>query len=161
MENPAFDYENLLLYVTISQIFRIFIIPFYTAPVTLTTVLQLVEIEEQNSPVQQRRKVPVVELTNSNTDLLASPPESVSSSSAQDDELTVAAVQPAKSSKPLYYIASQNDLYQTNEYIKFIVPYGIGSTLVLFWHFFATVFCVIASFIFWPIAWVEEKGTLH
>ncbi|KAM5472265.1 hypothetical protein MauCBS54593_002856 [Microsporum audouinii] len=161
VKSVAFDYENLLLYVTISQIFRIFIIPFYTAPVTLTTVLQLVEIEEQNSPVQQRRKVPVVELTNSNTDLLASPPESVSSSSAQDDELTVAAVQPAKSSKPLYYIASQNDLYQTNEYIKFIVPYGIGSTLVLFWHFFATVFCVIASFIFWPIAWVEEKGTLY
>ncbi|EEQ34311.1 hypothetical protein McanMca71_005095 [Microsporum canis] len=161
VKSVAFDYENLLLYVTISQIFRIFIIPFYTAPVTLTTVLQLVEIEEQNSPVQQRRKVPVVELTNSNTDLLASPPESVSSSSTQDDELTVAAVQPAKSSKPLYYIASQNDLYQTNEYIKFIVPYGIGSTLVLFWHFFATVFCVIASFIFWPIAWVEEKGTLH
>ncbi|KAM5438488.1 hypothetical protein MferCBS31731_005065 [Microsporum ferrugineum] len=161
VKSVAFDYENLLLYVTISQIFRIFIIPFYTAPVTLTTVLQLVEIEEQNSPVQQRRKVPVVELTNSNTDLLASPPESVSSSSAQDDELTVAAVQPAKSSKPLYYIASQNDLYQTNEYIKFIVPYGIWSTLVLFWHFFATVFCVIASFIFWPIAWAEEKGTLH
>ncbi|KAK2841658.1 hypothetical protein FQN49_006034 [Arthroderma sp. PD_2] len=161
VKSVAFDRENLLLYVTVSQIFRIFIIPFYTAPVTLTTVLQLTKSTtraEQGSSSQQGLKVPVVELTNSNTDLLASPPGSISDSSTQGEELTV---QPAKSTRTLYYIASQNDLYQTNEYIKFVVPFGIGSSLVLFWHAFATVFCVVASFVFWPIAWAEDEGILH
>ncbi|KAF3482605.1 uncharacterized protein GIQ15_05364 [Arthroderma uncinatum] len=162
VKSVALDRENLLLYVTVSQIFRIFIVPFYTAPVTLTTVLQLAkstEKVERGSIFQQGLKAPVVELTNSNTDLLASPPASISSSSStQDEELTI---QPTKSTKTLYYIASQNDLYQPNEFIKFVVPFGIGSSLVLFWHAFATVFCVIASFVFYPIAWAEEKGMLH
>ncbi|TKA65110.1 hypothetical protein B0A49_08705, partial [Cryomyces minteri] len=37
----AFDQRNLLLYVTLSQVFRIWVFPFYRADVTLTTVLQL------------------------------------------------------------------------------------------------------------------------
>ncbi|EFR00439.1 hypothetical protein MGYG_03442 [Nannizzia gypsea CBS 118893] len=155
VKSVAFDRENLLLYVTVSQVFRIFIVPLYTAPVTLTTVLQLIEGAEQDSPTQQRLKVPVVELTNSNTDLLAS------STSTLVGEYSSTTVKLCSSTKPLYYIASQNDLYQTNEYIKFIMPYGIGEVLVLFWHAFATIFCVLASYFFWPIAWAEENGILH
>ncbi|EFE41025.1 conserved hypothetical protein [Trichophyton verrucosum HKI 0517] len=151
----AFDRDNLLLYVTVSQVFRIFIVPFYTAPVTLTTVLQLVKGVEQDSPAQHRHKVPVVELTNSNTDLLAS------STSIPAEEYASTTVEPCSSTKPLYYIASQNDLYQTNEYVKFVIPYGIGEAFVLFWHAFATLFCVLASYVFWPIAWAEEKGILQ
>ncbi|EGE06937.1 hypothetical protein H109_07212 [Trichophyton interdigitale MR816] len=155
VKSVAFDHENLLLYVTVSQVFRIFIVPFYTAPVTLTTVLQLVKGSEQDSPIQHRLKVPVVELTNSNTDLLAS------STSISAEEYASTTVEPCNSTKPLYYIASQNDLYQTNEYVKFVIPYGIGEAFVLFWHAFATIFCVLASYVFWPIAWAEEKGILH
>ncbi|DAA74774.1 TPA_exp: Uncharacterized protein A8136_3090 [Trichophyton benhamiae CBS 112371] len=155
VKSVAFDRDNLLLYVTVSQVFRIFIVPFYTAPVTLTTVLQLVKGVEQDSPTQHRRKVPVVELTNSNTDLLAS------STSIPAEEYASTTVEPCSSTKPLYYIASQNDLYQTNEYVKFVIPYGIGEAFVLFWHAFATLFCVLASYVFWPIAWAEEKGILQ
>ncbi|EGD85225.1 hypothetical protein H112_08956 [Trichophyton rubrum D6] len=155
VKSVAFDRDNLLLYVTVSQVFRIFIVPFYTAPVTLTTVLQLVKGVEQDSPAQHRHKVPVVELTNSNTDLLAS------STSIPAEEYASTTVEPCSSTKPLYYIASQNDLYQTNEYVKFVIPYGIGEAFVLFWHAFATLFCVLASYVFWPIAWAEEKGILQ
>lgn len=37
----AFDQKNLKLYVQMSQIFSIWIVPFHVAPVTLTTVLDL------------------------------------------------------------------------------------------------------------------------
>jgi hypothetical protein len=48
-----------------------------------------------------------------------------------------------------YYITSQNDLYQTDQFIKFVFPWG-GSHLVLLWHFIATFFCVLAALIFAP-----------
>ncbi|CAK3801241.1 hypothetical protein DOTSEDRAFT_69674 [Lecanosticta acicola] len=38
----AFDETNLILYVNISQVFAIWLVPFHRAPVTLTTQLQLV-----------------------------------------------------------------------------------------------------------------------
>jgi hypothetical protein len=48
-----------------------------------------------------------------------------------------------------YYIRSQNDLYQTDQFIKFVFPWG-GEHLVLLWHFIATFFCVLAALIFAP-----------
>ncbi|KAL3447196.1 hypothetical protein BJX65DRAFT_277563 [Aspergillus insuetus] len=41
VRSVAYDKENLRLYVTIFQIFSIWLIPFHSAPVTLTTVLDL------------------------------------------------------------------------------------------------------------------------
>lgn len=90
----ALDETNLTLYVNISQIFSIWLIPFHRAPVNLTTVLQL---------VRKQRK---------------------------------------------YYIQSQNDLYQVDQFIKF--PPGlshIGPLIVLFCNFIATFFCVIGAYI--------------
>jgi hypothetical protein len=99
----AYDEKNLLLYVHIFQIFRIWLIPFYSAPVELTTVLQL-----QRSKADRK-----------------------------------------------YYIASQNDLYQVDQWIKFILP-GIGRVLVLLWHFWASACCVLGTFLLMPMTWLEE-----
>ncbi|KAL2810015.1 hypothetical protein BJX63DRAFT_331399 [Aspergillus granulosus] len=41
VRSVAYDTENLKLYVTIFQVFSIWLIPFHRAPVTLTTVLDL------------------------------------------------------------------------------------------------------------------------
>ncbi|KAH7064659.1 hypothetical protein B0J12DRAFT_734097 [Macrophomina phaseolina] len=49
VNSVAFDKNNLLLYVHISQIFRIWIIPFYAAPVTLVTVLHLDHVPSSRS----------------------------------------------------------------------------------------------------------------
>lgn len=57
----------------------------------------------------------------------------------------------------LYYIAKQEDLYQTSEFIKFVMPF-FGHFCVLAFHLFATLFCVLGTVIFSPITWLEENG---
>ncbi|KAJ5261045.1 hypothetical protein N7478_011640 [Penicillium angulare] len=46
----AFDEKNLKLYIHMSQIFSIWIVPFHVAPVTLTTVLDLTTESSQSDP---------------------------------------------------------------------------------------------------------------
>ncbi|ETN39883.1 uncharacterized protein HMPREF1541_06109 [Cyphellophora europaea CBS 101466] len=58
-----------------------------------------------------------------------------------------------------YYIQSQNDLYQTNEFIKFVAPWGVGSTIVILWQIFATLMCVVGAMILWPLTWFRENLT--
>ncbi|KAK4505685.1 hypothetical protein PRZ48_003650 [Zasmidium cellare] len=99
VNSVAFDETSLLLYVSITQTFSIFFIPFYSAPVSLTTQLQLIR----------------------------------------------------KSPSRKYYIQSQNDLYQTDQFVKFFAPWGIGVTVVLLWHFWATFACVMGAYLGQPI----------
>ena len=56
------------------------------------------------------------------------------------------------SSDKKYYIASQNDLYQTDQFIRFVFPWG-GAHLVLAWQFIATLFCVLGALLFAPFTW--------
>ncbi|KAH8724403.1 hypothetical protein GQ44DRAFT_617971, partial [Phaeosphaeriaceae sp. PMI808] len=102
VKSVAFDQSNLILYVQIFQVFRIWFIPFYCAPVDLTTVIQL------------RRN-------------------------DGDDK---------------YYIYEQNDLYQVDQFVKFLVP---GSwVLVYAWQIGASVFCLVGAWVLRPVTWVEE-----
>ncbi|EOD49883.1 uncharacterized protein LTHEOB_2128 [Neofusicoccum parvum] len=78
VNSVAFDKANLILYVHISQIFRVWVLPFYSAPVSLVTVLHLDYVP---------------------------PSQSADTNGDSDDE----------DAKGKYYIAAQNDLYQTNE----------------------------------------------
>ncbi|KAL3480854.1 hypothetical protein BJX99DRAFT_205414 [Aspergillus californicus] len=118
VQSVAFDKENLKLYAKIFQIFRIWLVPFYSAPVTLMTVL----------------------------DLTTEPGEtkSLPSSSEQGSKL--------------YYIQKQEDFYQPTEFVKFVVPFGIGSLMVMMWHAFASLFSIIGVFALWPIMWAEDHG---
>lgn len=92
-----------------SQIFSIWLVPFHVAPVSLTTVLDLV------------------------------------SDSSQDETR--------------YYIKRQEDLYQTSEFVKFLLPH-VGHWLVSIWHLIASVFCVLGVFLLYPMLWLEENGYL-
>lgn len=98
----AYDEPNLILYVSIHQIFRIWVIPFYKAPVSLVSVLTL----KHN---RGDRK---------------------------------------------YYIDSQNDLYQVDEFIKFVAP--PGWILVWLWQFWSTFFCLLGAVALWPVSLIEE-----
>ncbi|CAI7676170.1 unnamed protein product [Penicillium pancosmium] len=113
---PAFDEKNLKLYIHMSQIFTIWIVPFHVAPVTLTTVLDL-----------------TTDASKTNT--------------------------PTNGDRTLYYIAKQEDLYQTSEFVKFVVPH-VGNWIVFTWHLVATFFCLLGVTILWPMLWLEEKGYL-
>lgn len=59
-----------------------------------------------------------------------------------------------------YYIESQNDLYQVDQFVKFVAPGGW--VLVWLWQFWATVFCVLGTVALWPVSvveeWAAEKG---
>lgn len=44
-----------------------------------------------------------------------------------------------------YYIKSQNDLYQVDQFFQFFAPWGIGTVIVALWHFGATFCCVILA----------------
>lgn len=98
----AFDEANLTLYVSIFQIFRIWLVPFYYAPVFLTSVIKL---------------------------------------EYSDDEK--------------YYIASQDDLYAVDQWIRFIAPGGW--ILVHLWQFWASFFCVVGAIVLHPITLLEER----
>ncbi|OCK80022.1 hypothetical protein K432DRAFT_382570 [Lepidopterella palustris CBS 459.81] len=102
IHSVAYDASTLHLYVSISQVFRIWIVPFYKAPVALVTVLQL-----------NRNKT--------------------------DGK---------------YYIESQNDLYQVDQFVRFVWPGGW--ILVWIWQFMAMLFCLAGALVFWPISVVEE-----
>jgi hypothetical protein len=57
-----------------------------------------------------------------------------------------------------YYITSQNDLYQTSEFVKFVFPwFGLATFGVMLWQFIATFFCIIGAVLGWPITWLEEN----
>jgi hypothetical protein len=56
-----------------------------------------------------------------------------------------------------YYIKSQEDLYQTNEVVKFFWPGG--ATIVWFWQCFATFLCVVGALTLAPITWMEQRHT--
>lgn len=102
VQSVAFDEPNLLIYVTLFQVFRIWFIPFYRAPVKLVTVLQL-----EHNKYNDR-----------------------------------------------YYIASQNDLYQVDQFVKFFAP---GSwILVQLWQFWTTFICLLGAIALWPVSFFEE-----
>ncbi|KAI9932488.1 hypothetical protein ASPWEDRAFT_22264 [Aspergillus wentii DTO 134E9] len=114
VHSVAYDEKNLKLYVNLSQIFSIWVVPFHVAPVNLTTVLTLT--------------------TDPGND---------------DKHLT-------NGEQKLYYISHQEDLYQTSEFIKFLLPH-VGHLFVLIFHVFATFFCILGVAALWPLMWLEEK----
>lgn len=133
IDGVAYDEKNLMLYVNIRQVFRIWINPFFSAPVSLTTVLKLAR--DPPLPPQASYSTPINRNDSRDTVLNGS----------------------ISSEKPLYYIQSQNDLYQVNEFFKFFDQVGILSGLLLLWQFIATALCVLGAATLWPVSWVEQN----
>lgn len=152
------DEKTDTLYLSMHQRFALWLVPFYTANVRLVSVLQLVEeTEEIKGP---RNGLPsYAEVASSRRPLL--------SKSKQDPAVTfdadaVAAGAPGETAAPeqktKYLIAKQEDLYQVNEWIKFLVPFGIGNALVGAYMLFVTVICAVGSFVMWPVIWILTAG---
>ncbi|KAI4258065.1 MAG: hypothetical protein L6R42_005321 [Xanthoria sp. 1 TBL-2021] len=133
IDGVAYDEKNLTLYVNIHQVFRIWVIPFFKAPVSLVTVLKLVRYPPL--PRQPSYSTPI------------SPNDTAINSSHRS----------TSSEKPLYFIQSQNDLYQVNEFFNFFSQFGILSGLLLLCQFVATALCIVGATMFWPISWVEQN----
>lgn len=122
----SFDAANGVLYVGITQVFAIWAIPTHRSEVSLVTVLHLTR---QVVP-------PSVEYPTSEV-------MKIGDGDGRDG------------GKGKYYITSQNDLYQTDQWIKFVLPWI--AVVVPLWQIFATLVCVLMSYLFYPVTWYEEN----
>jgi len=134
----SFDEQNMVLYVGLSQVFAIWAVPTHRSEVTLVTVLHLTkDYHQQQDDAPPPTSAPNGSLTN-----------------GQGPDQN-GLVKKKKSGGVKYYITSQNDLYQTDQFIKFVLPWV--SFLVPLWQLFSTLVCVVLSYLFYPITWFEEN----
>ena len=123
------DEDGGIVYVGVRQKFGIWYIPYYgRADVRLVAVLHL---EKRTMPPEGTHRVA---LTN-----------------GYDDE-----GEPSRL-KPLYYVKSQQDLYQLNEFVKFVDMFGVFGMFAIIGQLIAALSCALLALIFWPISWLEEN----
>ncbi|KAI7817184.1 hypothetical protein BC939DRAFT_466734 [Gamsiella multidivaricata] len=53
-----------------------------------------------------------------------------------------------------YYIHKQEDLYQVNEFVKFVWPYG--DIVLTIWQCFMALLCVVGALLLAPLTWAGE-----
>ncbi|KAK5167814.1 uncharacterized protein LTR77_007513 [Saxophila tyrrhenica] len=61
---------------------------------------------------------------------------------------------PTPHSQAQYFITSQNDLYQVDQFVRFFLPWGLGTTVIAVWHWVATLVCVVGAKVLQPVQWV-------
>lgn len=148
-------------------------VPFYNASVKLVTVLQLTtdpippgpDLEELESELLQNQPSPPHSFE---TEDVNNGWKKVTGSAKNGKNKKERRANPQHNSHSFkeavtddeqdkFYIQSQNDLYQTSEFIKFVVPWGIGVLLVVLWQFWATFFCVLGTKIYDLLMWLPHK----
>ncbi|OTA01379.1 hypothetical protein A9Z42_0016780 [Trichoderma parareesei] len=129
VDSSVFDHHNNTLYVSIRQTFSIWFIPLHSSRVKLLSVLRLVQ-GSSSEPGQ-----------------LSPPPKYTTA----DGRAAVSSALAGPGQERLrYYIASQEDLYQTNDFVAFVVPY-LGPLLVFLWQLYSTGVTVVCSLLFLPL----------
>jgi hypothetical protein len=76
-----------------------------------------------------------------------------------DVHLTTKLVLSQNSNNGKFYIESQEDLYQSNEVVKFFWPGG--ATIIWLFQMFATLMCILGALVFAPITWWEQKQAVQ
>ena len=60
-----------------------------------------------------------------------------------------------------YYITAQNDLYQNDQLLRFMAPFGIAELFVHLWQYSSTLMCLLGAFLLAPATklqqnWIEK-----
>ncbi|KAH0490807.1 hypothetical protein TgHK011_002259 [Trichoderma gracile] len=134
VDSAVFDQRNNTLYVSIRQTFSIWFIPLHSSRVKLLSVLRLVQ-GSSSEPGQ------------------LSPPKYYAAadvSSGRSSSSVSSALAGPGQERLRYYIASQEDLYQTTDFVAFVVPY-LGPLLVLLWQLYSTGVTVVCSLLLLPL----------
>lgn len=157
VESVGFDEENLILYVGIRQVFRIWAVPlpgwvYSGADVRLVTVLRLVREEglegfDDDNEEEKKRDGSLREVNDGANG------EKGDETARRKSKRGGAGGKGGK-----LRIQSQNDLYQVNEFVKFVSVFGVLSVGVYAWQLLATLLCVLGAGLGYPISWMEEKG---
>lgn len=61
-----------------------------------------------------------------------------------------------------YYITAQNDLYQNDQILRFMAPFGVAELFVHLWQYSSTLMCLLGAFLLAPATklqqdWIERK----
>lgn len=120
LPTAAFDRTNNIMYVTISQRFAIWFIPFYVANVRLVSVLHLHQYQQQSG----------AGVNGSNN----------GQGDNQDGGAPMVPV-------TRYRIGRQEDHYQVNEWLKFILP-GLGAPIWAIWQVLCAGLCFFLASLF-------------
>ncbi|KAL6884831.1 hypothetical protein HDV57DRAFT_491412 [Trichoderma longibrachiatum] len=128
VDSSVFDQRTNTLYVSIRQTFSIWFIPLHSAKnVKLLSVLRLVQ-GSSSEPGQLSPPKYTADGRGSVSSALAGPGQE----------------------RLRYYVASQEDLYQTTDFVAFVVPY-LGPLLVFLWQLYSTGVTVFCSLLFLPL----------
>jgi len=143
----VYDERANIIYLSIFQIFSIWFIPFYRAPVRLVTVLHLTHLPP--APTGDGTPQP--------------PPSHAAQAKLYavqgEAEPSYAAVTAGETSPPTrYVITKQQDLYQVNEFLKFVAMTP-GSVVAGFLQLLGTLLCLAGVLVMgriqdvlWPLA---------
>lgn len=164
MQSVTWNEGSGQLFVDLRQRFKLWFVPGYVADVRLVIVLGLVRGESDEKRAEgdgQSRKETGNGGSSVNGD--GNGPGHVKSAETPFSYAAVASGEPTildqdSEKKQLWYISSQNDLYQTNEWVKFLVPWGIGVTLMWAWQLWATFLCVAGAIVLFPQTWFKERS---
>jgi hypothetical protein len=162
VNSVLFDSAANRLYLDISQRFAFWFVPFMVANVNLVTRLSLVKTTDDGGQSQadySQRQLTSSDKPNHGHGLIKE---------IQNGELPSFAEVASSSARPLlsgdsssegqYLIAKQEDLYQVNEFLKFIVPFGVGDALFSAWQLFAAVMCLAGTVALFPFVWILTHG---
>jgi hypothetical protein len=136
------------------QNFKLWVVPFYNAPVKLVTVLQLTT-DPTPTPAERRESLKPLtgDEASAGQDKKGNKDQDIHSAVGEDENTK----QKGDEKKVQYWIQSQNDLYQTTEWIKFLIPWGVGVLLLVVWQFYCTLLCVVGTQIYDTLVWVPRK----
>ena len=61
-----------------------------------------------------------------------------------------------------YYITAQNDLYQNDQLLRFMAPFGVAELFVHLWQYSSTLMCLLGAFLLAPATklqqnWIEKR----
>ncbi|KAF4551953.1 Hypothetical protein D9617_11g008000 [Elsinoe fawcettii] len=146
VHSVAFDEPKRVLYVGISQVFAIWLVPFHRAKVSLVTVLHL-----------ERREGEVLGGSSASMSAQgrgARQAEGTREEGEGEGSMVHLDLDAGREGKAKWYISSQNDLYQTDQFLRFVVP-QLAWVMEL-WQLVATWVCVLCSYLFEPVTWWEE-----
>ena len=60
-----------------------------------------------------------------------------------------------------YFIRSQEDLYQTGEFVKFVSLFRVLWLGLWVWRALATLACVLGQVVLAPVSWWEERRAIE
>ncbi|EJT72330.1 hypothetical protein GGTG_09196 [Gaeumannomyces tritici R3-111a-1] len=126
MIKKTYDKQNHILCLIIRQRFTVWFLPFYSANVRLVTEVHL---------AQQ---------TPSNVGAASGPLHEQGAQQGQKEGEKDSGARDTAVARPRYMIAKQEDHYQVNEYLRFVVPV-LGPLVWTAWQLISSLICVLLT----------------